>query len=188
MVRRGWDLLDKAVKLDPSVRDSAFRYRPVDISVPAKEDSIKPILAVDSSAMRSTLDRYDSLVRLISDLRAKNQEKGDDFFGDLAAAEKEKKTIQKRLAPAFIKDSTYRYEPDSSLEVIVHTRKGLVTGIGIHRRAFKAKGKVQTAGVNYDASKSQPFYRDPWFILSGCLFTLLVLLIVIVLEQRKHTR
>lgn len=188
LVSRGYNLIEKGIKLDPSVADSVKGVREIDVSVPGDSGTviIKPV--IDSGAHLSAMGRYDSAV-LANDSLRRLIELGNltDLALESALAAKRRTEAElnkqrERFKNAFLKDSVYTF-PDSLVDIRVHIWNGGVEGVSYKMHPRNVTTEVETTSVTLDGTRVVPMWKQQWFWFMACLI-LVLLLIILVMSKR----
>lgn len=184
LVRRGYEKIQKGIRLDPSVADSVNRLMTVYVTFPEDSGKFDPKLVVDSSAFYNFFSSYDSLVLVSDSLKTEVDQSTltraglERYIGDLKRTNDALLKARNRTIPAFVKDSTYHYS-DTSVVLSFDIKKGVLSGLKYKVKEKTASKTVATSSVTLDGARSCQPWSQTWFWIMLCLILLLVLIIIV---------
>lgn len=147
--------------------DTVYKEVPVFIEIPAKADSTRIAPVIDTETFDDTMSDHDSLVVEVHEIKESigngstlNPERS---MARLKKTEKELAALKKRIAKGFSKDSTYYYQPDSTVEISVIIKDGLLSKI-LYRRKLHTVEKTMTLPIWIDQAIQAGF--TPWHLIA----------------------
>lgn len=187
LARSGYDKIQKAIALDPSVADTLFKVVDVQFIVPPNSDSLEMQPVVDTAGFETTLRAYDSLKKVSDSLTRRTGEQfwlnrsNDRYLEHVKRTTDALKAKRSRLLKGFVKDSVYIVE-DTLATFRIKFKDGGFQGLTYTIKSVTVKKKVPTTAITLDG-RYQPLYKSGWFW--GMLALILILILAIIVIARK---
>jgi len=183
LVRRGFDKIQKGIRLDPSVADSVNKMLTVEIIVPGETREVLITPQIDSAAFNKDAGDYDSLVLRNDSLRRAIAS------GNLLASARERalaesykvnqqiKLARDKFMRGYAIDSVYVFN-DDRINIETTIKGGQLASVFYKIKEQTVKKDVQTQHVTLDGSRQQFWKTSLFWILIAIILFLVIIIII----------
>lgn len=164
LAKRGYDKIQKAIELDPTIVDSLHRIDTVKIIIPARKDSSDIEAVRDSSAFEKDISDYDSLLSTTKDLSALISSGELDSKQLEQALYRERKINEQlrekrgRLFKGYLIDSIYNYS-DDHLSINFRIKDGTLSGMDYEIKEIQVDTAVVKTDIILDPNRKSWYAR-----------------------------